>query len=573
MIIDALRAPAAISLSLVLMWACEPSMDGPDASRADAGVAVQDGGDAGRAAGDDAGRDLDGGDAMDAGPPVTATCEGVDCSGHGRCVVDGSVARCECDEGRAPVGPTCLAVNTPSWPLEVAGWNRTRLYPGLPYVSRVAVRGGAYPYRFTLVEGPAGLSIDGRTGTMTWTPETLGESAVVVRISDSLGASETLTLTLTVTTDGARFVSPSGSDGAAGSRQAPWRSLDHAIEAGGADSTVYIEPGTYPVTGRIGSGAPEAFVGLGETRPVLDFGGSATAIGRDADQRLLFQGLEVRNGGAKLFWLQGRSSHIVFHRCDLHGVRSDSANNPALIFSEDNGARTPGEVASYDDLVVQECALHDQASTLGHGGGVVLYDVGRALLEDNEAFDIDGHCIQDKDDGYRNVFRHNVLHGCEIGVSLLNQASQEDTEISYNLAFDVVEAVRIGHQPGWIRGIYVHHNTSVGAPIRMRWSIGNDGSGDINVYANLIVHGPAFRTENPDTHGDITTAGRVAIDGNLSFSGSGVVYESHWGGRTWTFEEWRGLGFDESGRFEDPRLDGERRLPPGSALRGRFGRE
>ena len=68
-------------------------------------------------------------------------------------------------------------------------------------------------------------------------------------------------------------------------------------------------------------------------------------------------------------------------------------------------------------------------------------------------------------------------------------------------------------------------------------------------------------------------AGRVAIDGNLSFSGSGVVYESHWGGRTWTFEEWRGLGFDESGRFEDPRLDGERRLPPGSTLRGRFGRE
>lgn len=575
---NALQARVGLGLFVCVSWGCTPPevTDAPDAAGADASVVDASdppAPDAGVPPGDASTVDpTDGGHGEpDAGPPA-ASCDGVDCSGRGTCVVDGAVARCECDGGLSPVGPSCLAVSTPDWPLEVAGWNRTRLYPGLPYVTRLAVRGGTYPYRFALVEGPDGLTLDRRTGTIEWTPSSTGTATARVEITDAVGAAVTTTLDLDVSRDGARFVSPSGSDSGDGSEERPWRTLDHAIEAGGPTDTVYVSPGVYSVTGRFGSGSPEAFVGLGAERPVLDFQGSSTAIGRDASQRLLFQGLEVRNGGAKLFWLQGRTSHVVFYRCDLHGVRSDSANNPALIFSEDQGARTPGEVAAYDDIVVQECALHDQTSSLGHGGGAVLYDVGRALFEDNEVYDVDGHCLQDKDDGYRNVFRHNVLHGCEVGVALLNQASQEDTEISYNLSYDVEEAVRVGHQPGWIRGIYVHHNTSVGGAIRMRWSIGNTGSDDINVYANLTVGGPAFTTENPDTHADITS-GRVAIDGNLSFSESGTVYRSHWGSRRWTFEEWRSLGFDTDGRFEDPGLDAMHRLPPSSPLRGRFGRD
>jgi hypothetical protein len=61
--------------------------------------------------GDGAGRGGGAGSAAtggSAGSDPGAACEGIECSGHGTCVVSAGVARCDCDPGYSPVGLECV---------------------------------------------------------------------------------------------------------------------------------------------------------------------------------------------------------------------------------------------------------------------------------------------------------------------------------------------------------------------------------------------------------------------------------------------------------------------------------
>lgn len=43
-----------------------------------------------------------------------------------------------------------------------------RAYPGALYETRPAVTGGTWPYRFSLRGAPTGMTIDARSGAITW---------------------------------------------------------------------------------------------------------------------------------------------------------------------------------------------------------------------------------------------------------------------------------------------------------------------------------------------------------------------------------------------------------------------
>ncbi|MBU1221341.1 hypothetical protein KKF34_02555 [Myxococcota bacterium] len=48
-------------------------------------------------------------------------CDGVNCSGHGQCVVSGSAASCDCDEGWVPSGLTCVEAQDPCTGIDCSG--------------------------------------------------------------------------------------------------------------------------------------------------------------------------------------------------------------------------------------------------------------------------------------------------------------------------------------------------------------------------------------------------------------------------------------------------------------------
>jgi len=54
------------------------------------------------------------------------------------------------------------------WPLQVLSWDIDKAYPGIEYNYRLGVRGGEYPYTFSIVTAPSGMTIESHTGTITW---------------------------------------------------------------------------------------------------------------------------------------------------------------------------------------------------------------------------------------------------------------------------------------------------------------------------------------------------------------------------------------------------------------------
>ena len=140
----------------------------------------------------------------------------------------------------API--TAQAVNKPDWPLEVLSWDIDKAYPGIEYNYRVAVKGGEYPYQFTLVEGPSGMTINKKTGEILWTPASSLTDTVVVRISDMAGNSLVHQFEITSTKTGFYFVDGAkGNNSNNGSEASPWKTMAYASATADSASYVYVK--------------------------------------------------------------------------------------------------------------------------------------------------------------------------------------------------------------------------------------------------------------------------------------------------------------------------------------------
>ena len=61
-----------------------------------------------------------------------------------------------------------------------------KAYPGIEYNIRPAIKGGTFPYAFTLEASPRGMNIDAAKGTVTWTaPKTGGTHKVAITVRDA----------------------------------------------------------------------------------------------------------------------------------------------------------------------------------------------------------------------------------------------------------------------------------------------------------------------------------------------------------------------------------------------------
>jgi len=102
------------------------------------------------------------------------------------------------------VNPAPLSVATSSLPFG----NFSAVYPS----TTLAATGGVPPYTWSVTVGtlPAGLALDGSTGAIAGTPTSTGKSNFTVQVMDSLNATATRALSITI--NQASSVCPSGSE-------------------------------------------------------------------------------------------------------------------------------------------------------------------------------------------------------------------------------------------------------------------------------------------------------------------------------------------------------------------------
>ena len=512
-----------------------------------------------------------------------------------------------------------------------------RAYPGIEYNIRPAIKGGAYPYTFDLTEAPEGMKIDARRGT------------------DSTGKKTSQAFTLTVTKGGFYFVSPDGDDANPGTVDRPWKTVMRvAAPPDGfsypAGAVVYFRKGVYAVSTppkpgkknanvvNIGLRSPEYWIAYPGEKPAIDFGwseakhkaaqaeqaaagrgmgrekeGSAMGYGRRfafTGKYLYMDGLEIKNTCyyGIVMWNGRKTVHI--RRCDMHDLWADWAENPGFIFTyagdrkgDFNAWGVRPRCGAYENFVIQDNRFHDRHYVRkgrgGHGGGFVWYTVHNAVIEDNDFRDIHrGEAICDKDNGFGNTYRGNTIRG---EFSLLGQWNNDETEICHNY-FE--GRVRIGLQPGWVRNIWLHHNTIRGnvafmggatkRPDKLDESRGDYSNARTPDSTKLIREFPAGRKlvhfyrnviDAPtDKIGDRKPGIIAAIPNNKGFADrwryvrwdenlvdSEAKIELLWGRYT-DFSLLKSCGFDKGGIRAPVALDAGGRLPAGSPYAGKYGR-
>lgn len=321
-------------------------------------------------------------------------------------------------------------------------------------------------------------------------------------------------------------------------------------------------------------------------------------------------GIEVKNACYYMFVMWNGGKTIHFRRMDLHHLWADWAENPSFIFTfagerkgDFNAWGVRPQCNAYRNFVIQENRFHDRFYIRdgrgGHGGGFVFYTVHDSIIEDNDFRDIHrGECFSDKDNGLGNTYRGNVVRG---DCSLLGQWNNDETEICYNY---VEGSLRVGLQPGWVRNIWVHHNTIKGNVSLMgggtrRPDPFDETKGDfaqaqsadtarairefpaekrlVNFYRN-VIDAPAEKLGDrmpgvivavPNNSGFADRWRYVRWDNNLVDSEAKV--ELLWN-RFTDFSLFKRCGFDQNGVQAPVVLNNEGKLPKNSPYRGKYGR-
>jgi len=196
-----------------------------------------------------------------------------------------------------------------------------------------------------------------------------------------------------------RWVAPDGDDGNPGTRDAPWRTIQHAAEVAEPGDVVNVREGTYAeqVTVLVSGteDAPIVFRAAPGEHPVID--GSTlpvpegdSALVEIADRDFVhLVGLEIRSWkttdpdrfviGA---WVHGGCRGIVLENLHVHDIRHDDAQGGANAIGVYGDAATPVR-----DLVIRGCEVND--CTLAWSEAITINgNVDGFLVEGNRVHDV-----------------------------------------------------------------------------------------------------------------------------------------------------------------------------------------
>lgn len=432
-----------------------------------------------------------------------------------------------------------------------------RAYPGLVYNIRVAAVGGVYPFTYTLASAPVGMTIDANTGEINWPNPQTSAADIRVTVQDRIGAVDTKTWSINVTTTGFRFIDavngrPAANNGCSstcgnGTFTNPWRTLGDLALNDDPTNIAYFKTGTYPVTdipttlmeapgdvwqryvfsedARSRNAGSVIWLAYPGQSPVIDFGyrpgGSAGAIIRHGGHSVYIDGFETINTrtigfqiGADLNLRGGTYRKLRMHA----GGPGGNGSNASYIMTLTN----PPSLAY--GMVVQNSAFYDiTEASVGDMVALKFYSLSKVLIEDSTFYNM-ATAVELKSDIQHFTVRHNRffnitatalggnMHSCPRCASDGSDIARTGGEISFNNARSADMAVDL-NQDGMAVATYVHRNTFVGR-VQVRNTDATDGP--FYLSRNVIVNNDAGTLSGPHIYYySVTAPNRIITSENL----------------------------------------------------------
>lgn len=374
-----------------------------------------------------------------------------------------------------------------------------RAYPGLEYNVRASVVGGAYPYTFTLSGGPSGMTIDARTGLVTW-PNPQATSSATLTVRDSEGTQVSSTWTINVGTAGFHFMDANCTTCGQGTVAAPFRSISQMVNSSAtrAGDILIFRTGTYNVldmprdstgTGweRVeidGSVKPVIWLAYPGERPIIDFAyarnGVSVPLIRFSGPNVYVDGFEAMR--SRIIGFQTTSgpseNYRTFRRLRMHTNSEPGANN------DGSNAALIMTTQSYNNesryMTIQDNEFYDVPVDLA----IKTYSLIKVLIEDNTFRDMltgielkaDVPLFTVRGNSFYNIGQDAIAGNMDEGVT--------GGEINFNLIRNPGRwALDVNQNSTAIR-IDIYRNTIRGR-VRVRNTDATDGP--FNFYDNIIL--------------------------------------------------------------------------------------
>ena len=403
---------------------------------------------------------------------------------------------------------------TPTMP---SGHRIFKAYPGIEYNIRAVVIGGAYPYTFSLSNAPAGMTINARTGEISWpNPQANAEPTITVR--DMEGTERSSSWAITVTTSGFRFVdSVNGDDSNAGTLAAPWQTYPKVFNTTSASDIIYYRSGSYNhdgltrATGTLSDVMNRVEINSGSRRWIAYPGESVTFDCRyinssdvgatyrfspDATNPRYFDGIRFTNHINMLTEMNVAGNYDIVRNVTMDTVigHAGSGTNPSAMMFTGPAGETHRWYFAVQDYVCRDMAK---------AGAWKTYNAYKILFEDCEIYNCteSGPDIKARtgrwevrncrmyDNGTAGGDQYDGLFGNMNGGPAPSQGRVNNGEVRYNYiksqnAGDLTIDI---NQDGNHQELSVYRNTFVGGTCRIRNLDGNGGdNGPFRVFNNVV---------------------------------------------------------------------------------------
>lgn len=440
-----------------------------------------------------------------------------------------------------------------------------RAYPGLRYRVPIGVFGGSYPFTYSLVSAPSGMSIDARTGIIDWpSPAAAPEPyPVTVGVTDSEGSAAQRSWSISVTTRGFIFLDAQNGAHALGfgcsancgdgSLGRPFRSLigvyrgtDYAAMSDGTynDHFIYFRAGTYGLEGYFSNTTSSQQYELewrGQFKPVvwLAYPGEAVVVDHNLTPESVSPLLPAGSAGAFIDFRNGNSDDAFIHGIRFQDMRNHAfrlTNNRAVFFENsffNLGPGVGGENSSFIMFSGRELNSSNHVfvrdnvfDTLDTGALVKTYGLTYSVIENNvfrngSGSPLEGLALKHAD---RHVdVRSNFFDGA-FGSGAINGNWNDDgnMEIRFNTILNspltysdaAAKAMTINHDALANNPVYIYRNTIEGT-VFLRY--GAPGNGPFRFYDNVVVNENAGTPAGSHvTFGSVADASVFLSSGNLA---------------------------------------------------------
>lgn len=421
----------------------------------------------------------------------------------------------------------------------------------MPYEIPVGVQGGAWPFTYTMVEGPEGATVGNNPGSdnygvISWKPGAAdsGKKSFRIRVSDKVG--NTVDLTWSVTIDNSKFVFIK--DGYTGEKkgtiQQPLEDIrdwykDNRRDKKYHNKIIVFRQGNYQLIGGDDTNGNVRLDSHSKTPSLIGFPGETPVI--DASKAKIFTDprkmtdlfvadLQFKDSrqdvsNAHFFWAIGNVTRATWWRNTFtnHGMGTAGNDNPAGVFISDR--------RSHKKNILYKDNVHNQFNNgRANGSYVDIYYASYVLIEGNRAKNSDNSCgfwakgttsfvtIRDN-----HVYDNVTSGGICVGYGKESPEIPHDHEVAWNKIvfngeYDRANALRFAGQSSWDGKHYnshIYRNTFVNGITWIRFEGKNKYTFDGNVVVtNKPINTSITKTYYPNLTG--TSADFITdIDGNL----------------------------------------------------------